>query len=122
MRLLLPLPVLACLFGAGASMAFGRQRNAQRAIGTIALSTALVAAVAILRHTDAHGTAIAHMGGWDAPMGIALVADRLSGLMAVVSAVVLLAEVQHAPRQGAGHREAETGEEGFLHGGLPDGC
>jgi multicomponent Na+:H+ antiporter subunit D len=105
MRLLLPLPVLACLFGAGASMAFGRQRNAQRAIGTIALSTALVAAAAILRHTDAHGTAIAHMGGWDAPMGIALVADRLSGLMAVVSAVVLLAVLVFAMGQPGTEQE-----------------
>jgi len=105
MRILLPLPVLACLLGAGISMAFGRQRRVQRAVGVVALSTALVAAVLTLRHVDDHGPFAAFMGGWKAPMGIALVADRLSAMMAVVSAIVLIAVLVFAMGQPGTEQE-----------------
>jgi multicomponent Na+:H+ antiporter subunit D len=91
MRVLLPLPVILPLLGAGASMAAGRRRWLQRIIGVAVLTTTTCASVAILVHADRHGPAAAFMGGWRAPVGIALVADRLSGLMLVVASPVLLA-------------------------------
>ena len=105
MRVLLPLPVIACLLGAGASMAFGRNRIAQRIIGSAALLTALGAAIGILRHVDADGPAAAFMGGWKAPVGIALVADRFTAIMLLVSAVVLLGVLMFAMGQPGTEQE-----------------
>ncbi|MEI2650659.1 MAG: proton-conducting transporter membrane subunit [Microthrixaceae bacterium] len=105
MRVLLPLPVIACLLGAGASMAFGRNRIAQRIIGSAALLTALGVAIGILRHVDADGPAAAFMGGWKAPVGIALVADRFTAIMLLVSAVVLLGVLMFAIGQPGTEQE-----------------
>ena len=105
MRVLLPLPVVACLLGAGASMAFGRNRIAQRIIGSAALLTALGAAIGILVHVDDEGPSAAFMGGWKAPVGIALVADRLTGILVVVSAVVLLGVLVFAMGQPGTEQE-----------------
>jgi multicomponent Na+:H+ antiporter subunit D len=91
MRVLLPLPVVLPLLGAGLSMAAGRHRWIQRIISIAVLSTTSAVAVAILVHADRQGPAATFMGGWKAPVGIALVADRLTGLMLVVAMPVLLA-------------------------------
>jgi multicomponent Na+:H+ antiporter subunit D len=91
MRVLLPLPVILPLFAAGLSMAAARQRWLQRIIGLVTLTATTAVSVAILVHVDQHGPAAAFMGGWHAPVGISLVADRFTGLMLVVASPVLLA-------------------------------
>lgn len=105
MRVLLPLPVIACLLGAGASMACARQRVLQRLIGVTALATALGASIAVLVKVDSDGPMATFMGGWKAPVGIALVADRLTGIMVVVAAVVLLAVLTFAMGQPGTEQE-----------------
>ncbi|HRW36376.1 MAG: Na+/H+ antiporter subunit D [Acidimicrobiales bacterium] len=105
MRVLLPLPVVLPLFAAGCSMAAARRRWLQRLIGIAALSACVAAAVAILLHADREGPAAAFMGGWDAPVGISLVADRLTGLMLVVAAPVLLAVLVFATGQPGTEKE-----------------
>ena len=61
---------------------------------TIALGTlfalAVIAATMIIT-VDVHGIHTVQMGGWDAPIGITLVADRLSTVMLFVSSIVLFA-------------------------------
>jgi len=91
MRVLLPLPVVLPLLAAGLSMASARRRWLQRIIGITTLSVTTAVSIAILVQVDRHGPAAAFMGGWDAPVGIAVVADRLTGLMLVVASPVLLA-------------------------------
>jgi multicomponent Na+:H+ antiporter subunit D len=62
--------------------------------------------VALLYLTDRDGTLVLHVGGWGptqdnlGPLGITLVVDRLTALMLVVSAIVLLAVMVYAIGQG----------------------
>ncbi len=105
MRVLLPLPVVLPLFGAGLSMAVARHRAAQRIIGLVVLCTTTAVSVAILVHVDHHGPAAAFMGGWEAPVGIALVADRFSALMMVVASPVLVAVLVFSIGQPGTERE-----------------
>jgi multicomponent Na+:H+ antiporter subunit D len=87
-------------------MAFGGNANrpADR-VGSAALLTALGAAIGMLRHVDADGPAAAFMGGWKAPVGIALVADRFTAIMLLVSAVVLLGVLMFAMGQPGTEQE-----------------
>lgn len=103
---LMPLPVLIPLAAAALTLIAGRRPRLQRLITLVALTAVLVVCVVLLVLTDRDGTQALHVGGWgptDAglgPLGITLVADRLSALMLVVSAIVLLAVVFYAIGQG----------------------
>ncbi len=105
MRVLLPLPVVLPLFAAGLSMAVARRRNLQRAVGVVTLAITTAVSVAILVGVDRDGPAAAFMGGWEAPVGIALVADRFTGLMLVVASPVLLAVLVFAIGQPGTEQE-----------------
>ncbi|WP_369056116.1 Na+/H+ antiporter subunit D [Kineococcus terrestris] len=107
-RVLLPLPVVLPLFGAGLTLALARRPNAQRAISVTVLSVVVAAAVTLLVLTDSgRGTYSVDVGGWPPLLGIPLVADRLSTLMLVVSSVVTLAVLLYSLAQGIA-----DGEEG----------
>jgi len=103
---LMPLPVLIPLIGAALSLMGGRRPRLQRLITVVALTAVLGVCSALVYLTDLQGTLALHVGGWgptDAglgPLGITLVVDRLSALMLVVSATVLLAVVFYAIGQG----------------------
>ena len=105
MRVLLPLPVVLPLLAAGLSMAAARHRWLQRLIGIVTLSITTAVSIAILVHVDHNGVATAVMGGWDAPVGISVVADRLTGLMLVVASPVLLAVLVFATGQPGTEKE-----------------
>ncbi|WP_408606358.1 Na+/H+ antiporter subunit D, partial [Cellulomonas bogoriensis] len=94
-----PLPVLVPLFGAGLALALWRAPRAQRVISVLSLVVTLGAAVTLLVAADA-GPVVLDAGGWAAPVGIALVADRLSTLMLTVSATVTLAVLVYSLSQG----------------------
>ncbi|WP_241249857.1 Na+/H+ antiporter subunit D [Rhodococcus sp. X156] len=81
-------------------MVMGRRPRAQRLISIVVLTAVLAVAVALLVLVDRDGMAAVQVGGWAAPVGITLVVDRLSALMLVVSAVVLLAVLLFAVGQG----------------------
>ena len=99
MSTLIPLPVLIPLIAAALTLFAGRTPRLQRAITLSALSAVLAVSIALLVQTDRTGTQALHVGGWGptqaglGPLGITLVVDRLSALMLVVSATVLLAVV-----------------------------
>ncbi|CAN5450418.1 Na+/H+ antiporter subunit D [soil metagenome] len=105
MRVLLPLPVVVPLIAAGACMASARQRTLQRAIAVVAFLITTGASIAMLVQVDRHGPEAANMGGWMAPVGIALVADRFSTLMLVVASPVLLAVLVFAMGQPGTEQE-----------------
>lgn len=91
MRILLPLPVLLPLLGAGLSIAFGRWRWAQRAIGVAVLTATSIISIVLLVRVDDLGTQATQLGGWPAPFGITFVADRTAALLLAISSLVLLA-------------------------------
>ena len=105
-QVLTPLPVLIPLIAAAATLIAGRRPRLQRFITLAALSTVTAVCAMLLVLADRHGTIALQVGGWGpteaglGPLGITLVVDRLSALMLVVSAIVLLAVVLYAIGQG----------------------
>ncbi len=96
MSRLVPLPLVLPLVGAAVAILTGRSRTIQRAVSLTVLSLTLVCSVILLIEVDRSGTLVAHGGGWAAPMGIVLVADRFAAVMLVVATAVLLAVVVFA--------------------------
>jgi multicomponent Na+:H+ antiporter subunit D len=108
MNALVPLVVLIPLVTAALALVFGRRPRLQRLISIIALSAVLVIGVLMLITVDRSGTLVVAVGGWPAPFGIVLVVDRLSALMVVVSAIVLLAVLLFSVGQGLADGDDET--------------
>lgn len=91
MGALAPLPVLIPMLAAAATLVVGRRPRFQRVITLIALIGVVAVSGLLLYLADRDGTTAVQVGGWDSPIGITLVVDRLSAMMLVVSSVVLLA-------------------------------
>ena len=100
MEVLLPLPVALPLVGAGLSILLARRPALQRLLSVLVVAGVLAASIALLVVVDRDGTQVVQAGGWAAPAGISLVADRLSALLLMVSAAVLLAVLVYAIGQG----------------------
>ncbi|OBG85672.1 Na+/H+ antiporter subunit D [Mycobacterium sp. NS-7484] len=103
---LMPLPVLIPALAAAITLVAGRRPQLQRLITQVALVAVVAVCAALVYLADRDGTLVLHVGGWGqsvpgmGPLGITLVVDRLSALMLVVSAIVLLAVVAYAIGQG----------------------
>jgi multicomponent Na+:H+ antiporter subunit D len=104
MRVLLPLPIVLPLLAAALCVLFGGSRTAQRVIGLATLSALVPIAVAILVRVDDRGFVAVQAGDWPAPVGITLVADRLSAIMLLTATVVLLAVLLYAIGQPGAER------------------
>jgi multicomponent Na+:H+ antiporter subunit D len=109
MTWLVPVPFVAPLIGAALSILCGRSRRAQRAIGVTILTGVTVVSVVLLVHVDRDGTIVAQAGGWPAPMGITLVADRFATIMLTVASTMMLAVLVYA----IGEPGAERNHVGF---------
>ena len=108
MNNLLPLPVLLPLLAAGLTLALNRRPRAQRLVATLALAGVTTVAGFLVRLTDVHGPLVLWVGNWPQPLGIALVADRLSALMLLVSSVVTLAVLLFSMGAPEAERRRET--------------
>jgi multicomponent Na+:H+ antiporter subunit D len=93
---LVPLPVVLPLVGASLSILVGRSRDAQRLVGLATLVALVAVSVVLLVDVDRNGTLVAEAGGWPAPLGIILVADRFAAVLVVVAEVTLLAVLVYA--------------------------
>lgn len=105
-QVLAPLPVLIPTIAAAATLFAGRRPRLQRTIAVLALAAVVAVCAALLYLADRDGTIAVQVGGWGqsvsgmGPLGITLVVDRLSAMMLLVSAIVLLAVVFYAIGQG----------------------
>jgi multicomponent Na+:H+ antiporter subunit D len=103
---LTPLPVLIPTLAAAATLFAGRRPRLQRTIAVLALASVVAVCAVLVYLADRDGTIAVHVGGWGqsvpgmGPLGITLVVDRLSAMMLLVSAIVLLAVVFYAIGQG----------------------
>ncbi|HLS77894.1 MAG TPA: Na+/H+ antiporter subunit D [Nocardia sp.] len=88
---LAPLPVLVPMLAAALCLIFGRSPRVQGTVMIVALAAIVVIAGMLLFLADRDGTTALQVGGWDTPIGITLVVDRLSSGMLLVSSIVLLA-------------------------------
>jgi len=107
MNWLVPLPVILPLTGAGLALVFSRHPRAQRTISVVVLTLVLMVTVSLVWLADG-GPLVVNVGGWAAPVGISLVADRLSSLMLSVSAAVTLCVLIYSLAQGLTDGDEET--------------
>ncbi|MCR6688710.1 Na+/H+ antiporter subunit D [Cellulomonas sp.] len=96
---LVPLPVVLPLFAAGLTLALYRKPRLQPIVSVTALSLVLIASVTLLVVVD-DGPLVVDVGDWAAPVGINLVADRLSALMLTISSAVTLCVLLYSLAQG----------------------
>ena len=105
MRMLLALPIVLPLLGGGAvhpRRPLARGAAGDRPRRRCRRSCAI--AIAILVRVDDDGIVVVQAGDWPAPLGITLVADRLSAIMLVTASVVLLAVLVYAIGQPGAER------------------
>ncbi|MFI0237769.1 Na+/H+ antiporter subunit D [Streptomyces sp. NPDC016845] len=106
MNALVPLPVVLPLTACGLSMFIGpRLRLLHRLIGIGVLAAVLVVDLVLLVEADRTGAHVVHLGDFAPPLGITLVADRLSALMLTVSGAVTLIVLVYALGQDMADRE-----------------
>ncbi|RWZ49895.1 Na+/H+ antiporter subunit D [Labedella phragmitis] len=115
MTALVPLVVMLPLLGAAVALTLGKYPKIQIAVSTIVLSAVSVLSIALLVHVDATGPAVVHLGGWEAPWGIVLVADRLAAIMLVVSSLMLLGVLLFAIGQGIADRDSNPPPVSIFH-------
>ncbi|WP_068256879.1 Na+/H+ antiporter subunit D [Janibacter corallicola] len=107
---LLPLPVVLPLLGAALTLVARYNRRVQAIISITVLTVSLAVAVALMWHTHAEGPTALWLGAWPEPLGITLVADRLSALMLLISSFVILSVLVFA----IGQRVADGDEDAPL--------
>lgn len=109
MNALVPLPVLLPLAATGLSLTFGtRMQRFQRFISVAVLTAVLALSIILMIAADRQGPLSVHLGDFAPPLGITLVADRLSGLMLTVSSAVTLCVLIYSLGQGMTDRDKET--------------
>ena len=105
MSSLLALPIALPLLAAALTLLVGRWHWAQRAINLTTSVATTVLAVFILIAADAHDAVVTQLGGWPAPFGITLIADRFSAIMLLISTIMILVVLVYALGQLDDERE-----------------
>lgn len=113
LQALVALPVLLPMLGAALSVLVSRRASLQRGIGVVVLVAVSAVAATLTVAADRYGPVVAELGGWPAPMGIVLVADRLSALLLLISTLVTLAVLVYAIDQRIADYGRETASTTF---------
>ncbi|MFV0533323.1 MAG: Na+/H+ antiporter subunit D [Cumulibacter sp.] len=108
MTWLVPMPVLLPLFGAALTLVFRRSVHLQRIISLTVLALTVVVAGVLMYIADTSGPLTLWIGGWEEPLGISLVADRLAALMLMVSSIVTFVVLIFSIGQGVADGDEET--------------
>ncbi|MEM9399432.1 MAG: Na+/H+ antiporter subunit D [Verrucomicrobiota bacterium] len=85
---LLVLPILLPVLSAILCIFLNKSLNAQRIISLVGLVTVFAFSCYLLIYCESEGIQVLHVGGWEAPFGIVLVADLFSCIMLVVSNLI----------------------------------
>ncbi|MEX2501852.1 MAG: Na+/H+ antiporter subunit D [Trueperaceae bacterium] len=99
-------PVALPLAAAAFAFAFTGRPALQRGVSTVASALLLVLSLLLLAQVSQHGIQVMQGGGWEAPFGISFVADHLSAIMVVISALMALATSVYALSDIDAHRES----------------
>ena len=105
---LIPLPVLLAIGGAAIALALPRRPGLQRVVSVASLSAIVAVAAVFMWFTHKNGPMAIWIAGWDAPLGISLVVDRLSALMLFVASVIALGVLLFATGQDKDEVRRET--------------
>ncbi|MEM7625373.1 MAG: proton-conducting transporter membrane subunit [Planctomycetota bacterium] len=82
------LPIVIPLLAAAACLVAWRSLTWQRGVATLGVLGLLGSAAALLVAVDRHDLVHVQVGGWPAPFGITLAADRLSAVMVALAGVM----------------------------------
>jgi multicomponent Na+:H+ antiporter subunit D len=93
---LLVSPVVVPLVAAALAFVVTGNRSLQRSVSTVASGLVLVLSLVLLWQVSAHGIQAMQAGDWPAPFGITFVADHLSAIMVVISALMAAATAVYA--------------------------
>ncbi|MGE3285008.1 MAG: Na+/H+ antiporter subunit D [Pseudonocardia sp.] len=99
MSAVVAVPVLLPMLGAALALLGRRHPAVPRVVAVPTVAVSVAAAAVLLATADARGPVVLHVGGWGPPVGITLVADRLSALLLLVSTLVMLAVQVYAIAQ-----------------------
>ena len=105
---LIPAPVLLAIFGAAIALALPRRPGLQRLVSVVSMTGIVAVAATFIWYTHTNGALALWVAGWPAPLGIALVVDRLSALMLFVASIVALAVLVFATGQDQDEVRRET--------------
>ncbi|ALC06807.1 monovalent cation/H+ antiporter subunit D [Corynebacterium deserti GIMN1.010] len=97
---MVPLPVILPAVAAALTLVLSKYLTAQRIVTLTVLFFLIGLNATMLYLVDREGIQTLQMGGWDAPIGVTLVADRLSVSMLTVSSIVLFSVMMYAISQG----------------------
>ena len=97
---LIPAMFLAPLLAAALCLIVSRRPTVQNTITLLTLTLTTVMAFGLLMLADTYDVGVVQVGGWESPLGISLVVDRLSAFMLLVSQIVLLSVIIYAVGQG----------------------
>jgi len=98
------LPIMIPLVTACVCLLVSGRRRTQRAIALTGATALLSAGIALAVYVWHHGSVVVHVGGWDAPVGIVLVADPFAVVMVLIAALMHLAvSVYTLGRSDAAH-------------------
>lgn len=89
-------PILLPAFAAMACVLAGGCLRIQRAIGLTSSAALVLISIALLAQAASGSYQVYQLGDWPAPFGIVLVLDRLSALMLLLTALVVLAATASA--------------------------
>ncbi|AKK04012.1 Na+/H+ antiporter subunit D [Corynebacterium epidermidicanis] len=97
---LVALPVILPAVATALALLNGSRPRVQRSIALVSLFALIVLCVVLVVVVDRNGIHTLQVGGWDSPIGITLVADRLAAVMLAVSSLVLFCVMWFAIGQG----------------------
>ncbi|MGB3413138.1 MAG: Na+/H+ antiporter subunit D [Microbacteriaceae bacterium] len=106
--ILIPLVAIVPFLAAALTLTLARFQRAQMIISISALAGVAAISAVLLAITDAEGGHAVQVGNWEAPFGIVLVVDRLSALMLLISALMLLGVLLFAIGQGIADGGGDT--------------
>lgn len=95
-QLTIVLPILLPLAGGMIGLLLAKKGTVQTALGIATSALGLLASIFLLVEVNRQGIVTLELGNWQAPFGIAFVADKLSAIMVAVSAFVALAVAIYA--------------------------
>lgn len=86
--MIITLPIISPLVFAVLMLFLWKSLKAQRILNLLATIFSLIVSVLIFVEVKTYGIISIHVGGWQAPFGISIVADLLSSIMVIITAII----------------------------------
>jgi multicomponent Na+:H+ antiporter subunit D len=93
---LLTLPIILPLAGGAAAIAVRKSASRSLRLALTSAGLHVIAAILLIKHVQTNGIIATQIGNWPAPFGITLVADRLSAVMVIITAIINLAVTSYS--------------------------